>query len=55
MKKRQYITPTVQVVPVQLEGIICDSYHEMPIGGRGDDFAAPSTRRNGWDEYENGY
>ena len=53
MKKKMYITPIVRVVPVQLEGIICDSYHEMPIGGSGNDFAAPSMRRGkGWEEYE---
>ena len=55
MKKKIYITPTVQMVPIQLEGIICDSSHQTPIGGRGDDFAAPPTRGSGWDEYENGF
>lgn len=53
MKKRLYIRPDMVEVHLALEGIICDSYHELPIGGRGDDFAAPGMRRHSdWDEYE---
>ena len=53
MKKRLYITPDMLVVHVALEGVICDSRHEMPIGGSGDDFAAPGSRRHSdWEDYE---
>ena len=53
MKKRLYIRPEMVEVNLTLEGIICES---MPVGGRGDDFAAPEVRRHSaWDEYESQY
>ena len=56
MKNRLYMKPEMAVVRLALEGIICDSYHELPIGGSGNNFAAPEVRRrSAWDEYESQY
>ena len=53
MKNRLYIKPEMVEIHLALEGIICDSYNEMPIGGRNDNFSAPALRRNtDWDNYE---
>ncbi|MCR5395521.1 MAG: hypothetical protein K6E86_09010 [Bacteroidales bacterium] len=53
--KKVYISPQVEVIHLEMEGVVCDSLHSIVMGGRSDDFLAPENRRSqAWDDYENG-
>ncbi len=54
MKKR-YVQPKIEVVLLEMEGVVCDSLHSIVVGGRSDDFLAPENRRSqAWEDYETG-